>query len=93
MGVVHVSGTKSRQIMLYALSTCGWCHKAGKLLDELGVEYDYVYVDQLDDDEKKNAVKSVKSWNPYRSFPTIVVDNKSCIVGYREEDIRKAVGK
>ncbi len=93
MAVVHVPGTKSRQIMLYALSTCGWCHKARKLLDELGVEYDYVYVDQLDGDDKERTVQNIKAWNPACSFPTVVVDNESCIVGYNEADIRKAVGK
>jgi hypothetical protein len=37
MTSVHVPGKKSRRIMLYALSTCGWCHKTKKLLDDLGV--------------------------------------------------------
>jgi len=93
MGVIHVPGTSSRQIMLYALSTCGWCHKTRKLLDELGVEYDYVYVDQLDDDEKEHTVRTVKAWNPACSFPTIVLDDKSCLIGYDEAQIRKELKK
>jgi len=93
MTTVHVPGTKSKHIMLYALSTCGWCHKAKKLLDGLGVEYEYVYVDQLDGDDKKAVVRDVKQWNPACSFPTLVVDKSNCIVGYDEADIRKAVSK
>lgn len=93
MNTVHVPGTKSKHIMLYALSTCGWCHKAKKFLDGLGVEYEYVYVDQLEGDDKKAVVRDVKQWNPACSFPTLVIDNKKCIVGYDEADIRKAVSK
>jgi glutaredoxin-like protein NrdH len=91
MTVVHIPGKKSRRIMLYALSTCGWCQKTKKLLDDLGVEYDYEYVDQLHSDEKEEAVRKVREWNPSCSFPTLVLDNKKCIVGYRDNEIREAV--
>jgi len=90
MTVVHIPGKKSRRIMLYALSTCGWCQKTKKLLDDLGVEYDYEYVDQLHGDEKEEAVRKVREWNPSCSFPTLVLDNKKCIVGYKEGEIREA---
>jgi len=93
MTAVHVPGEKSRRIMLYALSTCGWCRKTKKLLDDLGVEYDYEYVDQLQGDEKDEAVRKVTEWNPSCSFPTLVLDNEKCIVGYKEDEIRKAVQK
>ena len=91
MTVVHIPGKKSRHIMLYALSTCGWCQKTKKLLDDLGVEYDYEYVDQLQGDEREKAIKKISSWNPRCSFPTMVIDNKKCIVGYKEDEIREAI--
>jgi glutaredoxin len=91
MTVVHIPGKKSRHIMLYALSTCGWCQKTKKLLDDLGVEYDYEYVDQLQGDERGKTTKEVSSWNPRCSFPTMVIDNKKCIIGYREDEIREAI--
>jgi len=49
MTAVHVPGRQSGHIMLDALSTCGWCHKTKKLLDDLGAEYnvaDLVWPDQ-----------------------------------------------
>jgi len=79
--------------MLYALSTCGWCRKTRKLLDDLGVEYAYEYVDQLQGDEKEAAIREVTRWNPSCSFPTLVLDNKKPIVGYRENEIREALEK
>ncbi|MGD2064977.1 MAG: glutaredoxin family protein [Dehalococcoidia bacterium] len=93
MTLVHIPGRKSRRIMLYALSTCGWCRKTKKLLDDLGVEYDYEYVDQLQGDEKDEAVRKVREWNPSCSFPTLVLDDNKCIVGYREDEIREALQK
>ncbi len=91
MAVVHVSGKKSANLMLYALSTCVWCQKTKKLLDELGVEYDYEYVDNLEGAEREQAMEKVKVWNPRCSFPTLVVNNERCIVGFKEDEIREAV--
>lgn len=93
MTIVHVPGRKSGHTMLYALSTCGWCQKTKKLLDDLGVEYDYEYVDQLHGDEREKAIQEVKVWNPSCSFPTLVIDNEKCIVGYKESEIREALKK
>ena len=92
MSVVHVPGKKSGHIMLYALSTCGWCQKTKKLLDEIGVEYDYEYVDHLGGNEKEKAMQEVTNWNPRCTFPTLVVNDEKCIVGYKEHEIREALG-
>jgi len=37
MGLTHVDGKKAGHIVIYALSTCPWCKKTKKLLDDLGV--------------------------------------------------------
>lgn len=91
MTIEHVAGKKKGQIMLYALSTCGWCKKTRALLDSLGIEYDYEYVDLLKEDEKKKALDVIAKWNPACNFPTIVIDNKKCIVGFQEAEIREAL--
>jgi glutaredoxin-like protein NrdH len=93
MTPVQVPGRKSGQVMLYALSTCGWCHRTKRLLDDLGVEYSYEYVDQLDGEQREAAVKEVKQWNPSCSFPTLVLDNKKCIIGYNEREIKETLQK
>ena len=89
--VEHVEGKNKGKIMLYALSTCGWCRKTKELLNELGVEYEYIYVDLLEDEDEDTAMEEVKKWNPGRSFPTLVIDDK-CIVGFKEDEIREALG-
>jgi glutaredoxin len=87
----HVSGENRGDVLLYALSTCGWCRKTKALLDDLGVEYDYIYVDQLDGEARKEAVKQIKTWNPESSFPTMVINNEKTIVGFQEAGIRGAL--
>ena len=90
MSLEHVKGKNMGTIMLYALSTCGWCRKTKEYLNSLGAEYHYIYVDLLPDDERDNIMKIVQKWNPKSSFPTIVVNDK-CIVGYKEDEIKNAL--
>ena len=91
MKVEHMTGKEAGKVMLYALSTCGWCRKTKELLSDLGVAYDYVYVDLLTGAEREEAIKAVTKWNPARSFPTIVLNDDKCIIGFKEEDIKKSL--
>jgi len=76
--------------MLYALSTCEWCHKTKTLLEELGVAFDYDYVDLLEENERNTALDTIEKWNRSGMFPTLIIDNKRAIMGFREWEIRKA---
>ena len=58
MSVEHVAGKNVGKIMLYALSTCGWCRKTRDLLESLGVEYDYVYVDLLSGEDRERTINA-----------------------------------
>jgi len=91
MALNHVPGKNAGNLVLYALSTCPWCKKTKKLLDDLGVEYDYADVDLLTGGEKEEAINVVRKWNPRSSFPTLVINDSQCIVGYEEDQIRKAL--
>ena len=53
MALQHVAGKNKGHIVLYALSTCPWCRKTKKLLEDLGVEYYFGDVDLMNDAEKK----------------------------------------
>ena len=91
MTLQHVAGKNKGHIELYALSTCPWCQKTKKLLNELGVEYYYIDVDYLDGAEKEKVMNDVKKWNPACSFPTLVLNDKKCIAGFKENEIREAL--
>jgi glutaredoxin-like protein NrdH len=87
----HVPGKNAGSIMLYALSTCGWCKKTKELLNNMGVEYDYIFVDLLQDGERETVIKELEKWNPRHSFPTLVINNDKCIIGYNEDEIREVI--
>jgi glutaredoxin-like protein NrdH len=86
--LTHVEGKNVGTITLYALSTCIWCKKARKLLDELKIEYSYTYVDLLESDDNALVKNDIRKWNPQCSFPTLVVNGNDCIIGFDEERIR-----
>ena len=88
----HVTGENFGEITLFALSTCGWCKKTKGLLNEMGVGYDYVDVDFLKKDDREEALEQVKLHNPKCSFPTMIINNDRCIVGFKEEETREALG-
>lgn len=89
----HVDGSEPASIKLYTLSTCGWCRKTKALLKELGVGYDYLDVDLLEQDRQYEAREEIRKWNNECSFPTMVIDGRECIVGFKEDKIRSLVEK
>jgi glutaredoxin-like protein NrdH len=92
MVVEHVDGKNKGKVMLYALSTCGWCAKTKELLRELGITFDYTFVDLLEGTEQDAAMDQVEKFNPHGSFPTLVIDSRKAIVGFKEKEIREAFG-
>jgi glutaredoxin len=92
MAVEHVDGKNKGSVMLYALSTCGWCAKTKDLLRELCIAFDYTFVDLLDGEEQNQAMDAVEKFNPSGSFPTLVIDNRKSIVGFKEKEIREVFG-
>lgn len=89
VNMTHIAGSRKKDIKLYALSTCGWCKKTRLLLEELDLDYHYIYVDLLKDLDKAEARGELEKWNPHCSFPTVVIQGSRCIVGFDEEKIRK----
>ena len=81
----------TNKVKIYTLSTCSHCKAAKKFLNDNGVNFEYIDVDILQGAEKDNILKEVIRYNPQRSFPTIIIGNK-IIVGFREYEIREALG-
>lgn len=93
MEIVHVAGEDRGEIMLYTLSTCVWCRKMKRWLDEKGFAYSYVDVDLESVGEKEAIMEEVERWNPLCSFPTVVVGQRECFVGFKPERIVELIGK
>jgi glutaredoxin-like protein NrdH len=91
MTMEHVAGRNSGDIKVFALSTCPWCRKTKQLLNDLGVEYYFVDVDLLTGQDRENTISAIRKWNQSISFPTLVINNSKCIVGFKENEIREAL--
>lgn len=82
---------QDKPVKLYALSTCSHCKNTRKLLDSSEVKYDCVEVDLCPLEEREKVLDEVRQLNPNCSFPTLVIGDK-VIVGYRENEIKEALG-
>ncbi len=78
-------------VQIYSLSTCSHCKATKKFLSDCVVKYEFTDVDLLHGDERKAILEEVKKFNPKCSFPTVIVGEK-VIVGYKEEEIKEALG-
>jgi glutaredoxin len=84
-------GIKNHKVVVFALSTCGWCKKMKRLLAALDVEYMYCDLDLLSGQAKEMARQELKKHNPSGSTPTVVVDGDVVVVGFREDDLKEAL--
>jgi glutaredoxin-like protein NrdH len=80
-----------KKVKMFALSTCGWCRKTKRFLNENDVEYEFVDVDLLSGEERQQVMQEMQRWNPRRNFPTIVVDDAEVVVGFNESRLREVL--
>jgi len=79
------------RVKMYTLSTCSHCRATKKFLEDCSVRYEFTDVDLLTGDERAAILEDVRKLNPACSFPTIQIGDK-VIVGFREDEIREALG-
>jgi glutaredoxin len=82
---------KQKNVKMYTLSTCGYCKATKKYFDSHDVDYDFTDVDLLEGQARASVMEEIRKLNPRFSFPTIIIGDK-VIVGFREEEIRDALG-
>ena len=78
-------------VKLYTLSTCSHCKSTKKFLDTCEVKYEFTDVDLLSGEERNRILEDLKKLNERCTFPTIIIGDK-VIVGFKEEEIREALG-
>jgi glutaredoxin len=92
MDIVKIPGKNNKhKILMYALSTCAWCKKTKQFLKDNNVEFEYVDVDLCDRADRKKVHDDIESRGGDLSYPTLIVDDKTLINGFREDKIRKAL--
>lgn len=78
-------------VTIYSLSTCAHCKSTKKFLGDCGVQYEFTDIDRLAGEERTAILEDVKKFNPRCSFPTIIIGD-TVIVGFKEKEIREALG-
>jgi glutaredoxin-like protein NrdH len=92
MDKVKVSGKNNKhKVMMYAISTCAWCKMTKKFLKDNEVEYEYVDVDLTNDDDHEKIRQEITKRGAEPSYPTIIVDDKTVITGFRKDQIKEAL--
>lgn len=92
MKIVKVQGKDNKhKVFLYAISTCAWCKQAKKFLKDNGIEYEYVDVDLCNEEDREKIRKDFLDKGGDLSYPTIIVDGKILITGFRKDKLKEAL--
>ncbi len=93
MNFSKVSGrNNSHKVQMYAISTCVWCKMTKQYLKDNDVEYEYIDVDLCDEKEKQEIREHIMSKGGRLSYPTIIVDGKFLITGFRKDKFKEILG-
>jgi glutaredoxin-like protein NrdH len=92
MNEMHVPGKNNRhKVLMYALSTCAWCKMTKKFLSDSDVEYEYVDVDLASEADHEKIRQEITRLGAAPSYPTLIVDGKTVITGFRKDKIKEAL--
>ncbi|MGQ9459833.1 MAG: glutaredoxin family protein [Candidatus Bathyarchaeaceae archaeon] len=92
MNFVKVPGkNKKHKVLMYALSTCAWCKMEKQFLKDSSVEYEYVDVDLCNKEDQEKIIGSIQRRGGVLSYPTLIIDDKNLISGFRKDEIQKAL--
>ena len=92
MEKIRVSGkNKVHKVLMYAISTCAWCKMTKQFLKDNDIEYEYVDVDMASDEDHEKIRKEITRLGASPSYPTIIVDEKTVITGFRKDKIKEAL--
>jgi glutaredoxin-like protein NrdH len=75
---------------VYALSTCPYCKRTKRFLDQHKIEYDHVDVDLLDDVKQDKVMEEIEKMTGKRAFPVVII-GAEIIVGHDEDKLKKAL--
>jgi len=76
---------------LYTLSTCSHCKSCKRFLGECGIEFEFTDVDLLPEEDKNEVLAEMRRLTSRCAFPTLII-GEHVIVGFREDEIRRALG-
>lgn len=77
-----VEGKKDNNVTIVTLSTCMWCKKCKRFLQDKEIKYQYIDVDKIPPEDKSKILNYLKeSYQSRISYPFLICD-KGHVVGY-----------
>ncbi len=61
-------------------------------LRDSDIAYEYIDVDKITPDERETIHQDIKKRGSRLAFPTIIIDDKTIITGFKKDEIKKALG-
>lgn len=92
MQTVKVPGKHSKhKVLLYAISTCGWCKRAKAFLNENSVQYEYLDIDTCNSEDQNKSMNDILNRGGRLAYPTIIVDDELLLTGPTPEKLREVL--
>ena len=92
MKTVKVSGkNKKHKVLLYAISTCGWCKRAKNFLNDNNVDYEYVDIDLCSSEDKNTIRQDILKRGGVLAYPTVIIDGKTLLTGPSPDKLREVL--
>jgi len=84
-----VGGKKDNNVTIVTLSTCMWCKKCKRFLQDNDMKYQYIDVDKIPPEDKAKILNYLKdSYQSRISYPFLICDNGH-VVGYDPEKYKE----
>jgi glutaredoxin len=87
---VDLPMNETGSIKLYILSICLHCKALRDYLEERKLTFEYVDVDLLQGNQRREMLKEVRRFNGRCSFPTSVIGHR-VVVGLKEDELKEVL--
>lgn len=90
MNTSKVPGKNTKhKVFVYALSTCVWCKMTKQYLKDNNIQFEYVDVDLITEEEKDKIRKEIQQKGGALSYPTTIIDDTKVVMGFRKDLLTK----
>ena len=88
---IPVNGSRAeRRLKVFALSTCAFCKKAIRFLEDNDFQFEYLYLDQIDRETKKEIKTELRGkFGSVHLFPLLLIDDATLVTGFTESEWRE----
>ena len=92
MKTTRVPGkNRKHKVLLYTLSTCGWCKLAKKFCRDNEIEFEYIDVDLCSQEERAEIRKDVQRRGGRFTYPIIIIDDQTLISGFHKDRLTEVL--